>query len=141
MIPENCTFCGLCCTLTVRLSERDIKRIEKGSGRKREDFVVADNDGKPLLKREKGWCTFFKREGRVGICTIYDSRPDNCRDFPGKRLCDLAENPLYRHLSDNNENKRVRLLLKNAPTSATPAKAIEEAQQNAAETFKAISEK
>ena len=52
MMPENCTFCGLCCTLTVRLSDHDIKRIEK-TGRKREEFVVADSDGQPLLKREK----------------------------------------------------------------------------------------
>ncbi|MBI2143155.1 YkgJ family cysteine cluster protein [Candidatus Woesearchaeota archaeon] len=141
MIPENCTFCGLCCTLAVRLSEKDIRRIEKGSSRKREDFAVADADGKPMLKRENGWCTFFKREGKIGICTIYEHRPDNCRDFPGKRLCDLAENPIYRHMSDNEENKRIRLLLKNAPTSETAAATVKEVQEKAAETFKAISEK
>lgn len=140
MIPENCTFCGLCCTLTVKLSSSDIKRIE-AAGHKKENFVVADADGKPMLKREKGWCTFFKREGKIGICTIYENRPDNCRDFPGKRLCDLAENPIYRHMGDNEENKRIRLLLKNAPTSETAAAAIKEAQQKAAEAFKAISEK
>lgn len=75
------------------------------------------------------------------MCIIYGSRPDNCRDFPGKRMCDLAENPLYKHLSDNSENKRVKLLLKNAPTSETAAATVKEAQQKAAETFKAISEK
>lgn len=139
MMPENCTFCGLCCTLTVRLSEKDIKRIEKGGSRKRENFAVADSDGKLLLKRENGWCTFFKREGKAGICTVYDSRPGNCRDFPGKRLCDLAENPIYRHLSNNEENKKIKLLLKNAPNPETPAKAIEEARQKAAEAFKGIS--
>ncbi len=138
-MPENCTFCGLCCTLAVKLSEKDIKRIEKGSSRKREEFIVADNDWKPLLKRENGWCTFFRREGKVGICTIYDSRPDNCRDFPGERLCDLAENLIYMHLSDNDENKRIRLLLKNAPNPETPATTIEEAQQKAAKAFKRIS--
>ncbi len=138
MMPENCTFCGLCCTLAVRLSESDIKRI-KSTGRKREEFAVADADGKPLLKRENGWCTFFKREDKIGICTIYENRPSSCRDFPGKRLCDLAENPLYRHMSDNDENKRIKLLLKNAPNSKTPAKAIEEAQQKAEEAFKQTS--
>ncbi len=134
MMPSNCTFCGLCCTLTVRLSEKDIQRIEK-TGRKREEFAVADTDGMPILKREKGWCTFFKREGKVGVCTIYDSRPDNCRDFPGKRLCDLAENPIYKHMSDNEESKRIKLLLKKAPTTETSAAAIEEAQKKAAETL------
>ena len=136
MIPENCTFCGLCCTLTVRLSDNDIKRIE-AAGHKKEEFIVADTDGKPLLKREKGWCTFFKREGKVGVCTIYNSRPESCRDFPGKRLCDLAENPIYKYMNkDSEENKRTLQLLKNAPTSETPAEAIEEAQQKAAETLK-----
>lgn len=131
MIPENCTFCGLCCTLTVRLSGKDIKRIEKGSGRRREEFAVADNDGKPLLKRENGWCTFFKREGNAGVCTIYGSRPGNCRDFPGKKLCDLAENTIYRHMSNNRESERIRLLLKNAPTAETAEEKIRKAQENA----------
>ena len=131
MIPENCTFCGLCCTLTVRLSDKDIKRIEK-TGRKRNEFVVADSDGKPLLKREKGWCTFFKREGRIGICTIYNNRPDSCRDFPGKRLCDLAENPIYKYMNKSDEeNKRILELRRNAPTSETPTEKIESAQENA----------
>ncbi|MBI2145689.1 YkgJ family cysteine cluster protein [Candidatus Woesearchaeota archaeon] len=139
MIPQNCTFCGLCCTLTVRLSDNEIRRIEKGSSRKREEFVVADSDGKPLLKRENGWCTFFKREGKVGMCTIYDSRPDNCRDFPGKRLCDLAENPIYGNLTINPENKRIKLLLKNAPTAATKTEKVEEAKTKAERTFTKLS--
>ena len=138
MMPSNCTFCGLCCTLTVRLSENDIRRIEKGSGRKKEEFTVADSEGSPLLKREKGWCTFFKREDKLGICTIYESRPDNCRDFPGKRLCDLAENPIYNHMSDNDESKRIKMLLKNAPTSETPAEKIKEAVEKADELFNSI---
>lgn len=137
MIPSNCTFCGLCCTLTVRLSGKDIKRIER-TGRRKENFAVADADGKPLLKRENGWCTFLKREGKIGVCTIYDSRPDNCREFPGKRLCDLAENPIYRHMSDNDENRRIRLLLENAPNSGTSAEKIEKAQEAAEKKFNKV---
>ena len=141
MIPENCTFCGLCCTLTVRLSDKDIKRREK-TGRKRNEFVVADSDGKPLLKREKGWCTFFKREGRIGICTIYNNRPDSCRDFPGKRLCDLAENPIYKYMNKSDEeNKRILQLRRNAPTSATAGEKIKRAQEEAERTFREISGK
>ena len=137
-MPENCTFCGLCCTLAVRLSEHDIKRIEK-TGRKREEFVVADSDGKPLLKRENGWCTFFRREEGVGLCTIYDNRPDNCRDFPGKRLCDLAENPIYKYMNKNSEQgKRIAQLLKNAPTSETPAEKIKGAVEKADVLFNSI---
>lgn len=135
MIPQNCTFCGLCCTLTVKLSDNDIKRIEK-SGRGKEEFVVADTDGKPVLKRDKGWCTFFKREGKVGICTIYEHRPGNCRDFPGKILCDLAENPIYKYMNKNSEEtKRIMQLRRNAPTSETPEEKIIAAQKNAEEVF------
>src|SRR3989338_186005 len=105
MIPENCTFCGLCCTLTVRLSGNDIGRIEK-SGHKKEEFVAAGKDGELLLKREEGWYTFFKREGKVGVCAIYDSRPEACRDFPDKRLCDLGENPLYKYMDKKNEEAK-----------------------------------
>ena len=136
MVPENCTFCGLCCTLTVRLSSNENGRIEK-TGRKREDFVEVNKEGKPTLKREKGWCTFFKREGKVGICTIYDNRPEACRDFPGKKLCDLAENPLYKYMNKaGEEGKRIMELMKNAPTSETPQEKIAEAQEKAVETFK-----
>ena len=138
MIPANCTFCGLCCTLTVRLSDKDIKRIES-SGRQREEFAVADSDGRPVLKRDKGWCTFFRREGKIGICTIYDSRPEACRDFPGKRLCDLAENPMYKYMNKkSDESKRIRELLKNAPTAKTAAGEIKEAQENGEKTFTGI---
>lgn len=135
MIPENCTFCGLCCTLNVRLSNKDIKRIEQGSGLKRGEFVVADVDGRPLLKRENGWCTFFRREGKIGMCTIYDSRPDACHDFPGKKMCDLAENPIYDNLTINSENKRIKLLLGNAPTAATTQDEIEKAKREAEKAF------
>ena len=130
MMPKNCTFCGLCCTLVVRLSDSDIKRIEK-TGRKKEEFAIADKDGRLLLKRENGWFIFFKCEGKAGLCTIYDCRPENCRDFPGKRMCDLAENTIYRHMSDNEENRMIMQLLKNAPTSATPDEKIKKAQENA----------
>lgn len=136
MMPENCTFCGLCCTLTVKLSSNDIKRIE-AAGHKKENFVVADADGKPILKRENGWCTFFKREGKVGVCTIYDSRPDNCRDFPGKRMCNLAENPMYKYMNKSSEeSKRIMQLLKNAPTAKTPEERILEANKEAENVFK-----
>lgn len=136
MIPENCTFCGLCCTLTVRLSEAEIRRIEE-TGRKRENFAVSDNDGKPILKREQGWCTFFRREGSVGLCTIYENRPNACRDFPGKRLCDLAENPIYALMDKKSkEGKRIAQLLKNAPTSKTSLKEISSAQEEAESAFR-----
>lgn len=133
VIPENCTFCGLCCTLTVRLDEKEIGRIEKGTGLGREKFVVAEPDG-ATLKRENGWCTFFRREGKIGVCAIYEHRPENCREFPG-RICDLAQNPIYKYASNNEETKRIMQLHKNAPTSKTSKKKIDDAQMLARKIF------
>lgn len=117
MIPKNCTFCGLCCTLAVRLSGKDIRRIED-SGRKREEFAIANRNGELLLRRDKGWCMFFRQKGKEGRCIIYEHRPKECREFPGKGLCGLAENPIYNYMDKRNEEtKRIMLLRKNAPAS------------------------
>ncbi len=134
MIPKNCTFCGLCCTLRVRLSFRDISLIEK-TGKKKEEFVVADNDGKLLLKKENGHCIFFSSKRGIGMCGIYEERPGNCRAFPGKDLCDLAENPIYAHLSNNEDNESARALIKKAPTGATAEDSIRKAQLEAREVL------
>ena len=130
MIPSNCTFCGLCCTLAVKLSAADINRIKKLNYSEAE-FVAYDDDNKPLLKRVNNWCVFFKREGKIGVCTIYKNRPEACKDFPGKKLCDLASNPIYKYVED----ERIRQLLKNAPLPTTPETTIAAAQREAAKVF------
>ena len=118
MMPLNCNFCGLCCTLAVRVSEKDVRRIEKRTGADRRDFTVKDGSGNTLLKQKGGWCTFFKRKKGVGYCGIYDSRPSICRDFPAKRVCDLSSNVVFR-LSKNLPPK-VKMLLKKAPKKEDP---------------------
>lgn len=82
----NCVTCGLCCSLTVKPSEKDIKRIEK-SGHKREEFLE-----KGTLKKIQGYCLFLKKEDMTAksklnmqsnfVCSIYNSRPDICRKWP-----------------------------------------------------------
>lgn len=111
-IPRNCNFCGLCCTQAVRVTEEDIQRIEK-LGHKREDFTVKDVDGQLLLKRENGYCTFFRDKGNYGGCSIYENRPDICRDWPGKKICDLKDNVLFKNM--DNKHPNIKKLWKRAP--------------------------
>jgi Fe-S-cluster containining protein len=116
MIPRNCTFCGLCCTLAVKVTEKEILTIEQ-LGKKRDDFTEKDVDGTTLLKRKDGYCTFLSRNGNVAKCTIYDSRPSPCRDFPGT-ICELKENVVFNNL--NNKPASVKEMWNNAPKKDDP---------------------
>ncbi len=79
VIMGRCYRRGDCCrrTIGVRVSERDILRIEE-TGRKREEFL--DEDGR--LKAGPGGCNFFVA-GPDGSpnCQIYANRPEACRNF------------------------------------------------------------
>src|SRR3989338_971615 len=87
--PENfqCTFCGKCCMhYTVKLSEKDIKRIE-GLGFQKDSFARKDDfdeaTGKyALRKQENGWGVFLRKEGEKFLCSIHSARPDICRKYP-----------------------------------------------------------
>lgn len=119
MMPLNCNFCGLCCTLAVKVSEKDVRKIEKGTGADRKDFTRKSVSGDTLLKKKKdGWCTFFELKKGVGRCKIYDSRPSICRDFPAKRVCDLSSNVVFR--LSKNLSPNVKMLLKKAPKKEDP---------------------
>ncbi|MBI2137013.1 YkgJ family cysteine cluster protein [Candidatus Woesearchaeota archaeon] len=112
MIPGNCNFCGLCCTLAVKVTESEVKTIES-LGRNRSDFTEKDEAGSTLLKRENGWCHFFELKNSTGFCKIYNYRPKPCSGFPGKRLCNLSENIVFSDMSNKHPN--VKLLWKKAP--------------------------
>ena len=113
MIPRNCNFCGLCCTLAVKVTPQEIKKIES-LGHK--NFTEKDGNN-TLLKRPNGWCTFFERKNNVGICKIYDSRPAPCKDFPGV-ICELRDNVVYKNTK--NMNPKVKLLWEKAPKKTDP---------------------
>lgn len=77
----ECRRCGHCCRLHVRLSDADIRRIEKGTKYRQEDFAEK-NKKKNYIRRINGYCPFLSiSKGRAG-CTIYDHRPDICRTYP-----------------------------------------------------------
>ncbi len=80
----DCTRCASCCkTMTVGLNDQDIERIAGRQEMTREEFIAAfltvdpDNLRQFLIKTTP--CPFLGEDDR---CTIYDVRPESCRDFP-----------------------------------------------------------
>ena len=93
LTKENfkCTKCGQCCRPIVKVTEKDITRIEE-TGWKREDFLAIDpkkeeSPMKDTLKQKNFVCMFLKKQRdtngeNIFICSIYDHRPDICRKYP-----------------------------------------------------------
>lgn len=78
----DCTACGNCCrTLQIVVDARDIRRlaarldIPAPSFRRR--YVRVDGDG--ILHFAAAPCAFLGEDNR---CTVYEDRPQACRDFP-----------------------------------------------------------
>jgi uncharacterized protein len=97
----NCLRCpAYCCSYPViRLTKRDLRRLAKHLGmsleRTVDKFTKPDDDGKKRIMRHRkdehfgSVCRFLDREKRA--CTIYQARPQICRDFPGTRRCGYYE--------------------------------------------------
>jgi Fe-S-cluster containining protein len=117
MIPRNCNFCGLCCTLIVKLSRKEVEAIES-LGYNRKKFAETDDVGNLIIKRPEGWCYFLEQKNGVGCCKIYNSRPMPCSNFPGKKLCNLRDNIIFRDW--NNKHPKVKLLWDNSPKKNDP---------------------
>lgn len=79
----DCRACANCCRVaTARLNDGDIERLSKATGAKpdrfiREYTVESQDEGRVLRHTETG-CVFLSGND----CTVYESRPDSCRDFP-----------------------------------------------------------
>ena len=117
MIPRNCNFCGLCCTLIVKLSRKEIEAIES-LGYNRKKFAETDDVGNLIIKRPEGLCYFLESKNDVGYCKIYDRRPRPCSNFPGKKLCGLKGNVIFKNW--NNKHPKVRQLWDKAPKKDCP---------------------
>lgn len=102
----DCSKCpSYCCSYpTIELKAGDIKRlavhfgISKKDARKR--FAKSGKaDGKKkkpdrMLRHQNDptfgtICIFFDTKARR--CTIYDARPEICRDYPGRKKCGYYE--------------------------------------------------
>lgn len=77
----DCISCGNCCReISPVLDQEDIERILGHLGISEEEFrneyLEVDEDKDLLMKQRP--CSFLCEDG----CSIYDVRPDNCRQFP-----------------------------------------------------------
>jgi Fe-S-cluster containining protein len=78
----DCTQCANCCRVaTTPLNERDIERISRGLGMRKQDFLeqytVKTEEG-VILRRTEDGCVFLNGN----LCSIYEIRPQTCELFP-----------------------------------------------------------
>lgn len=81
-----CAGCGRCCHLVVELRPGD--RVD-------EELVVEHDGLRCMDQRGNGACVAL--DAATQLCTIYETRPQTCRDFArGGNLCRmiLARNPV-----------------------------------------------
>ncbi len=79
----DCLECANCCrTATARLIDRDIDKVAKAAGMKRDRFLrecteISEEEGR-ILKRTEAGCIFLNGNE----CLVYEGRPASCEDFP-----------------------------------------------------------
>ena len=92
----NCSKCpAYCCSIyeRVQVNKRDLKRLAKHFNvdvQTALDRFTTNYDGERILRRKADpifgkACKFLNPETRK--CTIYDARPEVCRDFPARARC------------------------------------------------------
>jgi len=79
----DCLACGHCCKTTSPIfKERDIQRIAKAQrmsiSRFSQQYLKRDDEGDWVLKSAP--CVFL--EADTNACSIYDVRPQACREYP-----------------------------------------------------------
>ena len=78
----DCLSCGNCCrSLGPRITDKDVERMAKALRMKASDiiskYLKIDEDGDLVFKSLP--CPFL---GADNYCTIYESRPKACREYP-----------------------------------------------------------
>jgi hypothetical protein len=81
----DCRACANCCKVAeTDITERDVLRLAKSMRIKPQEFIEryttmsVQEEGETILRRTEHGCIFLDGND----CTIYDERPDTCRDFP-----------------------------------------------------------
>jgi len=84
-----CIRCGVCCTVyQVRISPAEARAIAEHMDLERWDWVGRYCDPRwhdtrsHLIRHDDGGCVFLTRSaGGVSLCSIYEVRPEACRDW------------------------------------------------------------
>ncbi len=81
----DCRACASCCKVAeTNISGRDAERLAKHLGISKREFIEqyttasAFEEREIILRRRESGCIFL--EGND--CTVYEARPDTCRNFP-----------------------------------------------------------
>jgi len=81
----DCRACASCCKVAeTDVTQRDVDRLSKHLGISARAFVEqyttqsAFEDKETILRRRQSGCVFLDGND----CTIYEARPDTCRNFP-----------------------------------------------------------
>lgn len=95
-LTYDCTKCpAYCCSIYERVivSQSDIRRLARHFGvtvKEAERRFTKANGKERILRRQKdpimgSACRFLDTDTRG--CTIYEGRPQICRDYPGRTRC------------------------------------------------------
>ena len=86
----KCSKCGNCCTALLPITKEELKALQRYV-KKHHIQIVRHEGGIDLT------CPF--RNDELGICTVYEVRPQICKDFrcdkPQKKIDDTKENYEY----------------------------------------------
>jgi uncharacterized protein len=80
----DCRACANCCKVAqTDVAEREIDRLARAVGATRAGFLEryatrSKDDGTLILRRTEHGCIFLDGND----CTIYEDRPETCRNFP-----------------------------------------------------------
>jgi uncharacterized protein len=81
----DCRACANCCKVAeTNITERDVARLAKAMRLTVKQVIAtyttmsAQEEDETILRRNEHGCIFLDGND----CTIYDVRPDTCRDFP-----------------------------------------------------------
>lgn len=79
-MPEDCTTCGTCCFSHllpyVAVTGDDYARL----GDDAERCVVFDGN-RAFMRMALGRCAALRIDGARFLCSVYESRPDTCREL------------------------------------------------------------
>ncbi len=81
----DCRACANCCRVAeTNITKRDVERLAKAMRQTAKQIIAtyttssAQEEDETILRRNENGCIFLDGND----CTIYDIRPDTCRDFP-----------------------------------------------------------